>query len=38
MFNCLRYDKIRWDKLDNGLPIEDFLTLTSLLLSKNYQI
>jgi len=42
----LRYDWIiknhalanAWDRLDDGLPIEDFLTLTSSLLSKNYQI
>jgi len=27
-----------WDRLDDGLLIEDFLTLTSSLLSKNYQI
>jgi len=27
-----------WDRLDDGLPIEDFLTLISSLLSKNYQI
>jgi len=42
----LRYDRIiknhalanAWDRLDDGLSIEDFLTLTSSLLTKNYQI